>query len=70
MYIAVGEGMDNAVKQSKPQVQQQKQLVVVNHSNSMDHGKYQNAINYNLVYAVVFVCIFVVIFAIVKLFKK
>lgn len=62
MYIAVGGGMDNAVKQSKSQVQQQKQLVVVNHSNSMDHGKYQNAINYYLVIAVVVTCILLAIF--------
>lgn len=62
MYIAVGEGMDNAIKNSKPQIQQQKQLIVVNHSNSMDHGKYQNAINYYLVISVVVACILLAIF--------
>lgn len=62
MYIAVGEGMDNAIKNSKPQIQQQKQLVVINNGNSVDHGKYQNAINYYLVIAVVVTCILLTIF--------
>ena len=61
MYIAVGEGMDNAIKNSKPQIQQ-KQLVVINNGNSVDHGKYQNAINYYLVIAVVVACILLAIF--------
>ncbi len=61
MYIAVGEGMDNAIKNSKPQIQQ-KQLVVINNGNSVDHGKYQNAINYYLVIAIVIVCILLAIF--------
>lgn len=62
MYYAIGEGMDNAIKNSKPQIQQQKQLVVVNRDNSVDHGKYQNAINYYLVIAIVLVCILLAIF--------
>lgn len=59
-------GMDSAINNSKPMIQQRKELPVY----PGDPHEYQNAINYNLVYAVVFVCIFVVIFAIVKLFKK
>lgn len=62
MYIAVGEGMDNAIKNSKPQIQQQKQLVVINNGNSVDHGKYQNDINYYLVIVVVVTCILLTIF--------
>ena len=38
------DGMDSAINNSKPMIQQQKQLVVINNGNSMDHGKYQNAI--------------------------
>lgn len=59
-------GMDSAINNSKPMIQQRTELPVY----LGDHHEYQNAINYNLVYAVVFVCIFVVIFVVVKLFKK
>lgn len=58
LYYAIGEGMDNAIKNSKPQIQQH----VVNRDNSVDHGKYQNAINYYLVIAIVIVCILLAIF--------
>nr|DAW27422.1 MAG TPA: Rifin [Caudoviricetes sp.] len=56
------DGMDSAINNSKPMIQQQKQLVVINNGNSMDHGKYQNAINYYLIIAVVIVCILLAIF--------
>lgn len=62
MYIAVGGGMDKAVQNSKPMIQQSKQLSVVRTEHPGDTDKYQNAINYYLVTAVVITCILLAIF--------